>query len=159
MKNLEAGRVRPLMDIALPRLTSSSTSGSQTGTGTSRLKELYERLQSRDLENAAREVQPPTCREYPVRSVVISSYKKNTDGAYHRHNREDWTAARSERRDAFNDASWARGQPDPSPDENPSALASGNLEFFWCVKAADVGIPENDGDGEDLHFHPIDGHQ
>ena len=43
MRNLEASRVRPLMDIALPGLTSSSTSGSQTGTGTSRLRELQER--------------------------------------------------------------------------------------------------------------------
>ena len=42
-----------------------------------------------------------------MRSVVISSYKKNTDGAYHRHNRDDWTAAQRERMDDFNDASWA----------------------------------------------------
>ena len=40
MRNLEANRIRPLMDIALPRLTSSSTSGNQSGTGTSRLREL-----------------------------------------------------------------------------------------------------------------------
>ena len=33
MSNLEANRIRPLMDIALPGLTSSSTSGSQSGTG------------------------------------------------------------------------------------------------------------------------------
>ena len=41
-------------------------------------------------------------------SVVISSFMKNTDGAYHRHNRDDWTATQRERRDAFNDASWAK---------------------------------------------------
>ena len=59
MRNLEVGRIRPLMDIALPGLMSSSTSGSQTGTGTSHPKELLERLQSRALENSAREEQPP----------------------------------------------------------------------------------------------------
>ena len=42
-----------------------------------------------------------------MRSVVISSYKKNVDGRYHRHNREEWTAAQRERRDAFHDATWA----------------------------------------------------
>ena len=38
---------------------------------------------------------------------MISSYKKNVDGRYHRHNREGWTAAQRERRDAFHDATWA----------------------------------------------------
>ena len=42
-----------------------------------------------------------------MRSVVISCYQKNIDGRYHRHNREDWTAAQQERRDAFHDATWA----------------------------------------------------
>ena len=93
MRNLEANRIRPRMDIALPGLTSSSTSGSQPGTGTSRLRELQERLQAKALENAAREQRPTTWREHPVRSVVISSYKKKTDGVYHRHSREDLTAA------------------------------------------------------------------
>ena len=32
------------------------------------------------------------------------------------------------------------GQPYPNPDENPGALASGNLEFFWCGNDPDVGI-------------------
>ena len=50
---------------------------------------------------------PPTWREQPVRSVVIASYKKNTDGRYHRHNRMDWNAAQWARRDCFHDASWA----------------------------------------------------
>ena len=87
VRNLEANRVRPLMDIALPGLTSSSTSGSQSGTGTSRLRELQERLQAKTLENAAREQRPTTWREHLVRSAVISSYKKNVDGRYHRHYR------------------------------------------------------------------------
>ena len=79
-RNLEANRIRPLMDIALPGLTFSSTSGSQSRTGTSRLRELQERLQVKALENAAREQRPTTWREHSVKSVVISSYKKNTDG-------------------------------------------------------------------------------
>ena len=104
MRNLEANRVRPLMDIALPRLTSSLTSGSQYGTGTTLLRELQERLQAKTLENAAREERPTNWREHLVRSVVILSNKKNVDGRYYRHNREDWTAAQRERRDAFHEA-------------------------------------------------------
>ena len=42
LRNLESGLIRPLMVIALPKLTPSSTSCSQTGAGTSRLKELQE---------------------------------------------------------------------------------------------------------------------
>ena len=79
-RNPEANRIRPPMDIALPGLTFSSTSGSQSRTVTSRLRELQERLQVKALENAAREQRPTTWREHSVRSVVISSYKKNTDG-------------------------------------------------------------------------------
>ena len=40
-------------------------------------------------------------------SVIIASYKKNTDGAYHRHNQMGWTAAQRARRDDFHDGSWA----------------------------------------------------
>ena len=50
LRNLEANPVRPLMEISLPGLTPSSTSSSQTGTGTSRLRELQEKLQSRARE-------------------------------------------------------------------------------------------------------------
>ena len=89
--------------MALPGLTSSSTSGSQTGRGTSRLRELQERLQSKARENSAREQRPPTWRDHPMRSVIIASFKKNTDGAYHRHNRVDWTAAQRTIHGAF----WA----------------------------------------------------
>ena len=51
LRNLEANPVRPLMEISLPGLTTKSTSSSQTETGTSRLRELQERLQSRAREN------------------------------------------------------------------------------------------------------------
>ena len=105
--NLETNPVRPLMEISLPGLTPSLTSGSQTGRGTSRLRERQERLQSRARDNSAREERPPTWRDHPVRSVIIASYKKNTDSAYHRHHRMDWTVAQRARRDAFHDASWA----------------------------------------------------
>ena len=91
VSNPEANRVRPLMDIALSGLTSSSTSGSQSWSGTSRLRELQEMLQAKTLENAAREPRPATWRVHLVRNVVISSYKKNVDGRYHRHNQEDWS--------------------------------------------------------------------
>ena len=93
-------------DIALPGLTPSSTGGSQASAGTSRLKKLQERLQSRVTESPAREAETLTRREHPVRSGIISNYKKNIDGAYYRHHKEDWTAVQRERRDAFNDASW-----------------------------------------------------
>ena len=76
VRNLEANRIRPLMDIALPGLTSSSTSGSQSETGTRRLNELQKRLHAKALESAAREQRSTTWREHPLGSVVISSYKK-----------------------------------------------------------------------------------
>ena len=44
------------MDAALPGLTQSSTVGSQASAGTSRLKELQERLQSRTPDTPAREL-------------------------------------------------------------------------------------------------------
>ena len=107
LRNLDTNPVRPLMEFSLPGLTPISTSSSQTGTGTSRLRELQERLQSRARENTAGEERPPTWRDHPVRSVIIASYNKNTDGAYHSQNRIYWTAAQRARRDAFHDASWA----------------------------------------------------
>ena len=74
-------------------------SGSST-----RLKELNERLQLRSRESSARAELPSTWREQPIRSVIISSYKKNTEGRYHRHNRLDWSSAQRTRRDCFHDA-------------------------------------------------------
>ena len=61
-RNLEANRIRPLMDLALPGLTFSSTSGSLSGTETPRHRELQERLQAKALENAALEQRPTTGR-------------------------------------------------------------------------------------------------
>ena len=86
VRNLEANRIRPLMNIALPGLTSSSTCGSQSGTVASRLRELQENLQAKTPKNAAREQRPTNSRDHLVRSVVVSSYKKNTNGMQHRHN-------------------------------------------------------------------------
>ena len=108
LRGLETQPVRPLMEVALPGYTPSSTpSSSQVSGSSSRLKELNERLQLRNRESPARVEVPPTWREQPVRSVVIASYKKNPDGGYHRHNRMDWNAAQRVRRDCFHDASWA----------------------------------------------------
>ena len=93
------------MDVALPGYTPSSTpSSSQVSGSSSRLKELNERLQLRNRESTARVELPPTWREQPIRSVVFSSYKKNTEGRYHRHNRMDWSTAQKVRRDCFHDA-------------------------------------------------------
>ena len=72
------------------------------------LKELQDRLQSRTRDDSAREERPPTWRDHPFRNVIIASYKKNTDGAYHRHNRMDWTTAERARRGCFHDDAWAQ---------------------------------------------------
>ena len=153
MKNMEANRIRPLMDIALPGLTSSSTSGSQSETGTSRLRELQERLQAKALENAASEQRPTTWREHPVRSVVISSYKENTDGVYHQHSREDCTAAKRERRDAFHDAAWPEYFVEPRIPEGTIHLIIGDslvrvltrIQAHWQVGVlsfSDAAMPQ-----------------
>ena len=44
-------------------------------------------------------------RKQPVRKAVISNYKKNIEGRYNRHHKEDWTSVQCERRAAFTDAS------------------------------------------------------
>ena len=104
LRGLKTQPIRPLMDVALPGYNPSSTpSSSQVSGSSSRLKELNGRLQ---LRNRGEQL-PPTWREQSVRSVVIASYKKNTDGRYHRHNRMDRNAAQRARRDCFHDASWA----------------------------------------------------
>ena len=107
LRGLETQVIRPLMDVALPGYTPSSTPGSSQVSGnSSRLKELQERLQLRSRESPARADLPSTWGEQPVRSVVISSYKKNTEGRYRKHNRIDWNTAQRERRDCFHDATW-----------------------------------------------------
>ena len=107
LRGLETQPIRPLMDVVLPGYTPTSTSsGSQVSGSSSRLKELNERLQLRSRESSARAELPPTWREQPVRSVMISSYKTNTENRYHRHNRLDWSSERRARRDCFHDAAW-----------------------------------------------------
>ena len=119
--------IRPLMDVALPGYTPSSTpSSSQVSGSSSRLKELHERLLLRSRESPARAEVPPTWREQPVRSVVIASYKKNTEGRYHRHNRMDWNAAQRARRDCFHDASWAEYFTQPRIPEGAAYLIVGD---------------------------------
>ena len=108
VRSLEVPPIRPLMDVALPGYTPSSTpSSSQVSGSSSRLKELHDRLQLGTRDDSTRVERPPTWRDQPVRSVVIASYKNNTDGRYHRHNRMDWTTEQRARRDCFHDASWA----------------------------------------------------
>ena len=107
LRSLETQPIRPRMDVVLPGYTPTSTSsGSQVSGSSSRLKELSERLRQRSRESSARAELSPTWREQPVRSVMISSYKKNTEKRYHRHNRLDWNAEQKARRDCFHDAAW-----------------------------------------------------
>ena len=127
LRGLETQIIRPLMDVALPGYTPSSTqSSSQVSGSSSRLKELNERLQLRSRESPARVELPSTWREQPVRSVVISSYKKNTEGRYHRHNRVDWSAAQRDRRDCFHDAAWVEYLTQPRVPEGAVHLIIGD---------------------------------
>ena len=136
----------------------------------SRLKELNERLQLRNRESPARVELPPTWREQPIRNVVISSYKKNTEGIYHRHNRMDWSTAQRARRDCFHDAAWVehhtqprvpegtvhRGQPAAGADPDSVALADWDLDFLWSCNATDIGITRDARDGKSVHGNSYD---
>ena len=127
LRSLETQPIRPLMDVELPGYTPTSTSSdSQVSGGSSRLKELGERLRQKSRENSARPELPPTWREQPVRSVVISSYKKNTEGRYHRHNRLDWSAEQKARRDCFHDAAWVQYLAPPRVPEGAVHLIVGD---------------------------------
>ena len=127
LRGLETQPIRLLMDVALPGYTPSSTpSSSQVSGSSSRLKELNERLQLRNRESPTRVELPPTWKEQPVGNVVIASYKKNTDGRYHRHNRMDWNAAQRARRDCFHDASWAEYYTQPRIPEGAVHLIVGD---------------------------------
>ena len=115
------------MEVALPGYTPSSTPGcSQISGSLSRLKELHDRLQLGARESSTRVERPPSWMEQPVRSVVIASYKKNTDGRYHRHNRMDWNTAQRARRDCFHDAAWAEYYTQPRIPEGAVHLIIGN---------------------------------
>ena len=127
LRGLETQTIRPLMDVALPGYTPSSTpSNSQVSGSSSRLKELNQRLQLRSLESPARVELPSTWREQLVRSVKISSYKKNTEGRYHRHNRMDWSTAQRDRRDCFHDAAWVEYLTQPRVPEGAVHLITGD---------------------------------
>ena len=122
------------MNFVLPGLTPSSTSDIQAGAMTSRLKELQ--------ESPACEAEPLTWREYPVRSVMIANCKKNTHGAYHRHNRDAWMAGQRERRDAFHDAAWVEYFTQPRIPEGPVHFIIGDslvrvltrIQAHWQVR-------------------------
>ena len=127
LRSLETQPIRPLMDVVLPGYTPTSTSSdSQVSGGSSRLKELGEKLRQRSRESSARPELPPTWREQPVRSVVISSYKKNTEKRYHRHNRLDWNAEQKARRDCFHDAPWVEYLAPPRVPEGAVHLIIGD---------------------------------
>ena len=127
LRGLETQPIRPLMDVVLTGYTPTSTpSGSQVSGSSSRLKELNERLQLRSRESSARAELPSTWREQPIRSVMISSYKKNTEGRYHRHNRLDWSSAQRARRDCFHDAAWVEYLSPPRVPEGAVHLIIGD---------------------------------
>ena len=127
LRSLETQPIRPLMDVVLPGYTPTSTSsGSQVSGSSSRLKELSERLRQRSRESSTRAELPPTWREQPVRSVMISSYKKNTEKRYHRHNRLDWNAEQKARRDCFHDAAWVEYLAPPRVPEGAVHLIIGD---------------------------------
>ena len=105
-RGLEAQPTRPLMEVTLPGYTPSSTPASSQMSST-RLKELQERLQLATSEVTIRGERPPTWREQPVRSVVIATYKKKTDGRYHRQNLHNHRLSQRARRDCFYYAAWA----------------------------------------------------
>ena len=70
VRGLEVPPIGPMMDVALPGYTPSSTpSSSQVSGSSSPLKELHDSLQLGTRDDSTR-------REQPVRSVVIASYKK-----------------------------------------------------------------------------------
>ena len=92
----------------------------------SRLMELNEKLRQRSRESSARAELPLTWREQPVRSVMISSYKKNTEKRYHRHNRLDWNAEQKARRDCFHDAAWVEYLAPPRVPEGAVHLIIGD---------------------------------
>ena len=166
VRGLDTQPIGPLMEVTLPGYTpSSNPSSSQIGTSSLRLEELHNRLQSRTCDDSAREERPPTWRNHPVRNVIIASYKKNTDGAYHRHNRMDWTMAQRARRDCFHDAAWAEYITQPRIPEGAVHLIIGDslirvltriqshwqVGVFWSCDAADVGISGDVRHSEDVH--------
>ena len=127
LHSLEAQPIRPLVDVELPGYTPTSTSsGSQMSGSSSRLKELHERLQQKSRENSARAELPPTWREQQVRSIMVSSYKKNTEKRYHRHNRLDWNSEQRARRDCFHDAAWVEYLSFPRVPEGAVHLITGD---------------------------------
>ena len=127
LRSLETQPIRPMMDVVLPGYTPTSTSSdSQVSGGSSRLKELGEKLRQRSRESSARPELPPTWREQPVRSVVISSYKKNTEKRHHRHNRLHWNAEQKARRDCFHDAAWVEYLAPPRVPEGAVHLIIGD---------------------------------
>ena len=77
-----------------------------------------------------------------MRSAVISSYNKNTECTYHRHNRDEWTAAQRVRRDAFHDAAWAEYFTQPRIPEGTDYLIIGDslvrvltrIQAHWQVE-------------------------
>ena len=155
------------------QVSGSQVSGSQVSGSSSRLKELNERLHLRNRESPARVELRPTWREQPVRSVVIASYKKNTEGRYQRHNRMDWNTAQRARRDCFHDAAWVEYYTQPRVPEGTVHLIigvsllrvltriqshwqTGILSFSRAAMPIDIGITRDARDGKSIHGNSND---
>ena len=126
MEAEEAESSTPQSSVVSSVVVVEDKSSNQVSGSSSRLKELHERLQLRSRESPAGPEVPATWRKQPVRSVVIASYKMNTEGRYHRHNRKDWNAAQRARRDCFDDASWAEYYTQPRIPEGAVHLIVGD---------------------------------
>ena len=57
---------------------------------------------------------------------MIASYKKNTEGRYHRNNHMDWSAAQLARRDCYHDAAWVEYYTQPRIPEGAVHLIVGD---------------------------------
>ena len=85
-------------------LTRTSNCGSHVSVGTSRLKELQEKLQMRMPESPAPKKTRATWRIHPVSGAIVSNYKKDVNARYHLQSNQYWTSAQRETRSAFHSA-------------------------------------------------------
>ena len=106
-------------------------------------RRLGEKLQQQSRERSTRPELPPTWREQPVRNVVIASYKKNTEGNYHRHNRLDWSAEQGARRDCFHDAAWVEYLAPPRVPEGAVHLIIGDSLVRVLTRYGPIGRQES----------------
>ena len=106
----------------------------------------------------------------------LELHKKNTEGRYHRHRREVWTAIQCEGRDDFNDASCAEHFTQPRLPEGTVHLIIGDslvrvlakiqahwqvgiLSFSGAAIPPNVGLSGDAGDEKKTYGHLDDGNK